>query len=448
MTDESVVIIGAGWAGLAAAVKLTEQGKKVALYESAKHVGGRARTVSFNGFNVDNGQHLLIGAYTQCLSLMETVGVNTKTALKRLPLQLTVIGKAKKQKGFNKLVMQGPALPAPIHLLYALLTAKGLNLKDKIAAIKFGLALKKAHYHFSNDISVMALFIKTKQTETLIKQLWEPLCLATMNTPIDVASANVFMTVFRDAFTNKTHDADSLVPTTDLSNIFPNTAINYIKNNGGKVYLKSRVEKIDIDNNKVVSIKTKEKNEIKTHKTSQVIIATAPQNLTKLLAEHTKFKTTCNNIEKFKYEPIVTIYLHYSENVKLSQSMTGLSNTHSQWVFDRSSLCQQDGLISVVISSYGDHMTMDDDTLTHIVHDEISILFMNKPTLINSFIIREKRATFACTVNINDLRPTNETKIKGLYLAGDYTDTGYPATLEGAVRSGVAASNLIIDKTL
>lgn len=448
MTDESVVIIGAGWAGLAAAVKLTEQGYKVALYESAKQVGGRARTVAFNDIDVDNGQHLLIGAYTECLNLMGTVGVNTETAVKRLPLQLTVIDKSKRKNGNNKLVLQGPALPAPLHLLYALMTAKGLKLKDKVAAIKFGLTLKKIRYHFSEDISIMELCRQTKQTKTLIQQLWEPLCLATLNTPINVASANVFMAVFRDAFTNKTHDADSLVPTTDLNNIFPNAAINYIKNNGGKVFLKSRVDKIDVSNSKVISIKVKEHNEIKTHETSQVIIATAPQNVTKLLAEHTELNTTYNNLEKFNYEPIVTIYLHYSDNVELSQAMTGLSNTHSQWVFDRSTFCHQDGLISVVISSSGDHMTMDDDTLTQTVHSEISMLFINKPTLINSFIIREKRATFACTVNINNLRPKNETTIKGLYLAGDYTDTGYPATLEGAVRSGVAASNLIIDKTL
>ena len=448
MTEESVVIIGAGWAGLAAAVKLTEQGKKVVLYESAKQAGGRARSVSFNDFNVDNGQHLLIGAYTQCLSLMETAGIDTKTVLKRLPLQLIVINKSSIENGNNELLLRGPALPAPLHLLYALMTAKGLKFKDKVAAVKFGLTLKKAHYHFNEDISVMALFIKTKQTQTLIKQLWEPLCLATMNTPIDVASANVFMTVFRDAFTNKTHDADSLVPRIDISNVFPNAAINYIENKGGKVFFKSRVDKIDVTDNKVVSIQVKQNNEIQTHKTSQVIIATAPQNLTKLLTEHAELKTTCDNIEKLKYEPIVTIYLHYSENVKLSQAMTGLTNTHSQWVFDRSTFCHQDGLISVVISSSGDHMTMDDDTLTEIVHSEISALFINKPTLINSFVIREKRATFASTVNINDLRPKNETAIKGLYLAGDYTDTGYPATLEGAVRSGVAASNLIIDKIL
>ena len=140
------------------------------------------------------------------------------------------------------------------------------------------------------------------------------------------------------------------------------------------------------------------------------------------------------------YQPIVTVYLQYSKDIKLSQEMIGLSNTLSQWAFDRGSFCQQKGLISVVISAKGEHMAMDDVKLTQTVHDEISILFEDKLTLIDSFVIREKRATFACTVNINDIRPTNKTNIKGLFLAGDYTDTGYPATLEGAVRSGLAAA--------
>ena len=436
MNTEPVVIIGAGWAGLAAAVKLTEQGHTVTVFESAKQAGGRARSVNFNGLEIDNGQHILIGAYTECLSLMKTVGIDTEAALKRLPLLLTVIDK-------TKLILQAPPLPAPLHLLYALFTAKGLKFKDRIAAIKFGLYLKKHNYQLKQDISVEDLFQLTQQTDILVRQLWEPLCLSIMNTPIKEASANVFMNAFRDAFTNKRKDADLLLPTTDLSNLFPNAAVKYIENNGGKVYLKSRIEKIEINNNEVTAVNAKIDNDKQSIKTPHVIIATAPQNLNKLIAEHSTLNSISNNIEQLNYEPIVTVYLQYPEEIQLTQSMIGLSSTLSQWVFDRGSFCQQAGLISVVISAKGEHMTMDDDTLIKLVHDEISILFSSKPTLIKSFVIREKRATFACTVNINDIRPTNTTNVKGLFLAGDYTDTGYPATLEGAVRSGLAAASLI-----
>lgn len=438
MSAEPVIIIGAGWAGLAAAVKLTEQGHQVTVFESAKQAGGRARKVDFNNLEVDNGQHLLIGAYTECLNLMDIVGIDTKTALKRLPLRLTVIDKLA-----SKLELQAPSLPAPLHLLYALLSAKGLNFKDKMAAVKFGLDLKKCKYYFKKDISVEDLFKLSKQTDILVRQLWEPLCLATMNTPIKQASANVFMRVFKDAFTHKSKDADALLPTTDLSGLFPNAAINYIKSKGGEVYLKSRVESVEIENNTVTSVTVKLNKEVKTIKSSNIIVATAPQNLNKLLAPHPVMNPICKNIEKFSYQPIVTVYLKYSEDVQLKQPMTGLSSTLSQWAFDRGLFCQQKGLISVVISADGDHMDMDDDTLSQTVHDEISLLFNNEPTLIDSFVIREKRATYACTVNINDIRPENRTGVKGLYLAGDYTDTGYPATLEGAIRSGIAAAEKV-----
>ena len=441
MNTDPITIIGAGWAGLAAAVKLAEQGHKVTVFESAKQVGGRARAVNFDDIEVDNGQHLLIGAYTQCLHLMETVGVNIEQALKRLPLSLTVVDK-------TTLTLQAPALPAPLHLLYALITAKGLKFTDRITAIKFALHLKKNNYQFKKDISVEELLKLTKQTDILTRQLWEPLCLATMNTPINIASANVFMTVFKDAFTKKTQDADALLPATDLSTLFPKAAINYIEKKGGKVYLKSRVEHIEITKKGVSSISVKTNNTIEKIKTSQVVIATAPQNLNKLIPEDSALKFIKKNIEQFSYEPIVTVYLQYTKKTQLAQAMTGLSSTLSQWVFDRGDFCQQAGLMSVVISTSGEHMKMDDATLAQTVHNEIAALFSEQPALEKYFVIREKRATFSCCVNINDIRPKNKTGIPGLYLAGDYTDTGYPATLEGAVRSGIAVSNLIKEQRL
>ena len=438
MSSEPIVIIGAGWSGLAAAVKLTQQGHHVTLFESAKQVGGRARAVKFDDKEVDNGQHILIGGYTECLNLIKTVGIDIDAVFKRLPLLLTVIDK-------TPLILKAPALPAPLHLLYALVTAQGLTFKDRIAAIRFGMYLKKYNYQLKKDISVSALFETTRQTDILIRQLWEPLCLSTLNTSIKEASANVFMRVFKDAFTNKRQDADLLLPTLDLSRLFPNAAVKYIEQHGGKVHLKSRIENIEISDNQISSVTAKiENNPALIVQTSKLIIATAPQNLNKLIAEHSILKSITDNIKQFNYEPIVTVYLQYPEETQLTSAMIGMSSTLSQWVFDRGAICQQDGLISVVISASGKHMAMDDDTLAQTVHNEIATLIANKPVLLKSFVIREKRATFACTVNINDIRPKNTTDVKGLFLAGDYTDTHYPATLEGAVRSGITASQLIL----
>lgn len=435
MNSDPVVIIGAGWAGLAAAVKLTQKGHRVIVYESAKHAGGRARSVHYKNTYIDNGQHILIGAYTECLQLMSVVGVDIHSSLKRLPLFLTTVDKNNK-----KLVITAPRLPAPLHLLYALLFAKGLTLKERMAAIYFGIALRIKNYALDKDTSFAELLSQTRQPDILIRQLWEPLCLAILNTPIHEASANIFMRVFRDAFTHKTRDADLLLPAVDLSRLFPDAAIEYITNHGGEVHFQTRVESLEITNGQIIGIHTKTERVHSQH----IIITTAPQNINKLLSGHESLTSLSNKIKRLEYEPIVTVYLQYSESTQLPHPMTGMSSTLAQWVFDRGLLCGQAGLISVVISSHGEHMLMDDDKLTLTVHSEISKLFDNKPELIDAFVIREKRATFSCKVGINAHRPGNTTKIKGLYIAGDYTDTQYPATLEGTVRSGLSAAELCI----
>lgn len=438
MSDKTVIVVGAGWAGLAAAVTLTSRGKKVIVYEAAKQIGGRARSVPFADTLIDNGQHLMIGAYQECIKILKLVGQCPYSKLKRTPLFLAVQDETGQQTE-----LKTPRLPAPLHLLYALITTKGLSIKDRLAGIRFGLYIKKHGYIFSQDISVTQLFEQSRQTENIIKQLWEPLCLSTLNTPIETASANVFMRVFKDAFTQHYYDADLLLPIIDLSDTFPNAAVQYIRNKGGDVFLKSRLETIHIENNKIQSIDIKNSKQSQNIKTTSLVLAVAPQNLTKILPATLELNNLHDKITNFTYQPIVTVYLQYPPETQLTHAMQGLSGTISQWVFDRGLLCKQHGLLSVVISCEGSHMQMNEETLIQTVQTEIETLFEETPKLQNAFVVREKRATFACEVNNASLRPENTTSVEGLFLAGDYTNTGYPATLEGAVRSGLSASRLI-----
>jgi len=219
--------------------------------------------------------------------------------------------------------------------------------------------------------------------------------------------------------------------------------VQYIRSKGGEVHLQSRLEKIHIENNKIKAIDIKNDTQVQTMTSRSLILAVAPQNLAKLISATPHLKTLLNNIEQFSYQPIVTVYLQYPPETRLNHAMQGLSGTISQWVFDRGQLCQQHGLFSIVISCEGSHMQMDEKMLIQTVQSEVNALFEQSPELQNAFVIREKRATYACAVNINTIRPANKTDVGGLYLAGDYTDTGYPATLEGAVRSGITAANQI-----
>ncbi len=167
----------------------------------------------------------------------------------------------------------------------------------------------------------------------------------------------------------------------------------------------------------------------------------APANIDKLLSPLPGLKHTLEQVEAYSYQPIYTIYLQYPPETKLPRVMTGLTRTIAQWVFDRGQLSGQSGLISVVISANGRHQQLTQDELALQVAKELDQVFSGLPAPLWYKVIAEKRATFSCVPNL--ARPTNRTMQAGLYLAGDYTYADYPATIEGAIRSGVKCAELI-----
>ncbi|MDH5785758.1 MAG: FAD-dependent oxidoreductase, partial [Chromatiales bacterium] len=187
--DETILIAGGGWAGLAAALELTAHNIPVKVYESAPQLGGRARNAPFGELTVDNGQHLLIGAYSETLRLLTLTGADEAELFLRTRLRLKVV------EGNEALVMQAPLLPAPLHLAWAQLSAEGLSLTARAAALLMSLKLTLNNFTLSDDISVAELLRNYRQGATIVRRFWEPLCLATLNTPIDRASAKVFLRV-------------------------------------------------------------------------------------------------------------------------------------------------------------------------------------------------------------------------------------------------------------
>lgn len=419
-----IAIIGGGWAGLAAAVELSSAGHPPTVYEAGRTLGGRARSVDLGQHQLDNGQHLLIGAYHETLRLMRQVGADPGQLLRRTPLSLVFPG---------QFALSLPAWPAPWHLAAGLLGARGLTLAERWQATRFMQALKSSAFRLVTDCSVTELLDAHGQSGNLRRYLWEPLCLAALNTPPQSASAQIFANTLRDSLGGKRHDTDLLLPLAPLGRLFPEPAAAYITAHGGSIVLGERIGRFEAEST-TAQAGWKIGNTCYSH----IIIAVAPQHAARLLVPHHALDPVVQILADTEYEPIITAYLGYPDGTQLPQAMLGLSNGTGQWLFDRGQLDGAKGVISAVLSGPGPWEREDDASLVAALHQELARIIPELPPPHWQQVIRERRATFSCRPGM--LRPNAQTNCPGLWLAGDYVYSGYPATLEAAMRSGVAAA--------
>jgi len=419
-----VAVVGAGWSGLAAAVTLAERGVPVTVFEASRSLGGRARRVSVDGVDLDNGQHILIGAYRETLRMMRLVGADLDRLLLRLPLELRFAD------GFH---LRAPRLPYPLNLLSALLRAKGLDLAQSFSALRFMASLWVRKFRIAPDRSVARLLDDHKQSGLLRTHVWEPLCISALNTPVEHASAQVFVNVLRDGLTGAREASDLLIARTDLGRLFPEPAAEYVRARGGAIELGMPMRRIAhvpggfrLNDAQMFSC---------------VVIACGPHQAGLLLVQLPELADALSRISAFSYEPIVTCYLQYPGSVSLPAPMLGFNGGIVQWAFDRGRLGGPKGLLATVISASGAHEELTKEELTARIGIELEAALGELPLPQWSQVITEKRATFSCTPAL--MRPHISTAIPDLLLAGDYVASEYPGTLEGAVHSGVQAANAI-----
>lgn len=419
------IIIGGGWSGLAATVRLAEAGQKPILFEAAKQLGGRARTVKWQDLEIDNGQHLMIGAYQNMLDLLKRIGIEENSIFQRTALDLHIL-----DPKYPPLHLSAhPLLPWQIAILPRLYSSLGW----RELRLFLRLARQLNAPSFTHNITVEQWCRQTGQSTRLITQLWIPLCLAIMNTPINQASASVFAATLMDSLATKRKSADLLIPKKPLGDVLPEPARDFITEHGGEIRLQSRIENIVIENGKVAGVITGNKEYITS---DNIIVAVSPSILYKLLGDQL-------NLPQVSECPISTVYLQYSSQFRLKAPIIGLSNSLPQWVFDRSD--QSPGLIAVVISGPGEHESLTKQQLTEQVVLALTELLPELPANYDTaHVIREKRATFCCGVAESNQRPSCETTIDGLWIAGDYAENRYPATLESAVINGYRAAEKIL----
>ncbi|MBL8520895.1 MAG: FAD-dependent oxidoreductase [Betaproteobacteria bacterium] len=424
-----IAVIGGGYAGMAAAQAFCERGAHVAVFEAAKVLGGRARRIQYRDETLDNGQHILSGAYSTLLQLMQRAG-GPATDLKRIPLTLSM------PPAFR---MRAPRWPAPLHLAAALLGARGLGWADRFAALGMMRALRASNYQVDPTQTVAAMLSAHRQTSALLRHVWQPLAVGALNTPIDSASAQVFAHVLRDALDAKRDASDLLLPCVDLSALYPERAAALVRERGGEVLTGCRVDALAP---RAAAIDLRFDGQARTY--DAVIVAVGPHQLASLEAPG------CLDGAKaaeFAFEQIVTVYFKFAAAVRLPEPMLGQADGRVQWFFDRRDLLHpnaRDGLIAGVISAAGSPSTTDaaagEGTFETLAWRELSVHCPQAPEPEWTKTVTEKFATIACTPALHARRPACATSHPRVFLAGDYVHSPYPATLESAARSGVDAA--------
>lgn len=429
-----VAVIGAGWAGLSAAVRLVQAGCHVELFEAAAQAGGRARSVRLGESEFDNGQHLIIGAYRETLTLLREVGVPA-AMLPRSPLTLL---------GPGAFSCKAPRLPAPLHLLVAIARAQGLSIGERAALVRWMLVQRLRGFRVDRRLTVAQW--TTPLPPRVRALLLDPLCLAALNTAPDRADASVFATVLRDSLTRKQSDSDFIFPQDALGRLLPEHGVAWLHRHRALVHVRSPIRTIArrVDAGGAVTWALDDH-----PKGFDALVLATPAAVTARWLEQLAddgLTTTIGMLRSLHYAPITTVYLLPESAVMLASAMMALEfdptrQWYGQYLFDRSQTGGPWGWLAIVISDSGDVMSLPRDALIEACRRQLEHALGQAISVAEAHVITDKRATYACTPGLN--RPPTTLAVPGLYLAGDYTEGNYPATLEQAVISGAQAAAAI-----
>ena len=441
-----IAIIGAGWAGMAAAMAVVQAGQQANVFEAARTVGGRARTiVSKDALGapllLDNGQHILIGAYSECLRLMRLAGVDPDTALLRLPLALRFADNSG---------LQWPDLAPPWDAVLGIAGARSWSWRERLALL--GIALRWRVKRFTCAPQASVAHLCAGLPARLLQEFIDPLCIAALNTPAHQASGQVFLRVLQDSLFSGRGGSNLLLPRTDLGALFAEAAGQWLQAQGGTLHSGYRVQRIargpagstgwrvdDAPFDAVVLATT-------STEAARLVLTAQTAHPTLQGPEAAALQAWARKAQALRFTAIATVYAQTSalpQGTVLSQPMLALrpgAGKPAQFVFDRMQLGGPAGLLAFVVSaSEGDRATLEREVLQQ-AQDQLGLQGLR---IVQTVV--EKRATFACTPALQ--RPP-QTVANGLCACGDYVEGPYPATLEGAVLSGTAAAGTPVAATM
>lgn len=418
MSERRVAVVGGGWAGLAAAVEAVARGHTITLYEMAPQCGGRARSATRGG--LDNGQHILIGAYRDTLRLMQRVGVEPRQVLRRLPLALQMTdGRA----------LRLPAGPAGPAFLWAVLRCSAWTWRERLALLTR--ASRWAADGFTCDPTLSVDTLCATLPRAVRSLLVDPLCVAALNTPASDASARVFLRVLHEGLFGGPGASDLLLPCRPLQELLPRPAEAWLRTHGAIVHTGHRVMQLSRDVRGW---------SIDGESYDHVVLACSAREAARLV------RPWCADwaaaAEGLSFEPIVTVWIQH-HGLRGSAPMLALPEgprAPAQFVFNHGAISGRPGLLACVVSGAARWVEAGLDETAQAVLAQVSAALPaadGAPHAVRVVAaVAERRATFRCTPAL--VRPQARIAQR-LWAAGDYIDGPYPATLEGAVRSGITA---------
>jgi len=443
-----VIVIGGGLAGLAASVALAEAGWRVRLFEQRPFLGGRATSyVLPDGEHVDNCQHVTLGCCTNLEDFYQRVG------------------SAGKIKFFDRLLFLDPQgrrgeigagiLPAPFHMSGSFATFSPLSLRDKWSIARAMLNIlrtrgKPADLDEPGGISMLEWLRRRKQTTRAIERFWRVVLVSALDEELDRTDARYGVEVFWKAFLSNRSGYRMGVPTVPLAELYEGCRLA-IERKGGEVILRAPVRQIKIAGGAVIGAVFDEGRE----ETAEAYVLAVPQNaLAELLPDAAKqSEPLLGTLDKFKVSPITGVHFWFDRPVMVEPFIT-LLDTTTQWVFNKTALYAPNGTKKIMEGQYLQLVISASYVLLQKPRQEIIDLCLKEirealpaarsAQLVKATVIKEAAATFSPEPGIDRWRPKQGTKIQGLFLAGDWTDTGWPATMEGAVRSGYLAAEAVL----
>jgi squalene-associated FAD-dependent desaturase len=437
------IVIGGGLAGLAAATRLMDTGHQVTVLEAAKYGGGRSRSFHDPVLDreIDNGQHLMMGCYHETQSFLRTIGTEDDAVYYQRNLAVKMV-----KPGGVLVDFSCPALPAPFHLAAGLVGMRGVGIWAKATALRAGLMLRNEVVRPDDSETCDAWLQRMGQTPELRSAFWEPLIWAVLNEDPLVASAAMLVAVLDRAFMS-TRDASRLgVPRRPLSRLYVDHACEFLRRKGATLEFGAAVREIRMSAGRAVGVRLKDG---RTLDADNLISAIPPHALLAILPGHATQHWAFVDVQRLGTSPIINLWALVDRPV-FDGPFVGLVGSPLHWIFDRDQIepspKSEGHLLSVTISGARSYVDDSPSALEGLFESELRRYFPRRPFELRKFrVVKERRATISHAAGTYHRRPETKSPVPGLLLAGDWTRTGLPATIESAVKSGHDAAAVILD---